>query len=33
MAHLKAKLLCNINKHPLSRVVEREAAAVAWQVA
>lgn len=32
MAHRKVKLLCNINKHPLSRVVEREVAAVVWQV-
>jgi hypothetical protein len=29
MAHLKVKLRCNTNKHPLSRVVERAAAAVA----
>ncbi|UZP33815.1 hypothetical protein NXS19_001631 [Fusarium pseudograminearum] len=29
MALLKAKLLCNINKLPLNRVVERAAAAVA----
>jgi hypothetical protein len=31
-ARLKANPLCNTNKHLLNKVVERVAAAVAWQV-